>query len=286
MTAISPFGTRPYQNTGLSTGQLPARGNNSVQQTSAAGGSSKVALSPGGVDLQQRIDSLGHNTLDVAQQFLGTFAQQLLGDSAKGASVSFDSVALEASSTLAAGVSRSTSANGVTDAAAFSLSDSSHFVGKGTITLEDGSKFDFELEVQYEATASAGVSAESERDRLIEQNPAMPLPAIEFPDIDWPGSLSDLFKMMDKPVSGTVRDDATGDQLGSLSMRLLKLVNSAQQPLTYGPPDTKSAAQAYASELASGVPIRKEADQPAPPANSAADIPLTISTTPPVGDEA
>ncbi|QGZ38694.1 hypothetical protein IP92_00952 [Pseudoduganella flava] len=313
MSSISPLGARQYQNTALAgSSQQPQRGNSAVQQTGAAK-SSNVALSPGGVDLQQRVDALGNNTIDLAQQFLGSFAQKLLGDDAKSATIAFDSVALEASSSMAAGVMHAEGGGRVTDAAAFSLNESSHFLGKGTITLADGSKYDFEVEVQYEASMTAGASQDSEREKLIEQNPAMPLPAIEFPDIDWPGSLADLFKLMDKQVSGDVRgtdqqgvdgqgvggQDGAGDKLGTLSLRLLKLVNSAEALDTYGPPDAKAAAKAYAAELAAGagkeadkettkdaIKTPVKTDQVDTPVKSAADIPLTISTNPPAPDEA
>lgn len=325
---LAPLGTRQYQNTALAgSGQQPTRTTNTAQSGATTKASSNVALSPGSVDLQSRVDSLGNNTIDLAQNLLGSFAQKLFGDDAKGATIDFDSVSLDASSTMSAGVMQSRNADGVTNAAAFSLTDSSHFIGKGTITMADGSKYDFEVEVQYQASLQAGYTqnsadsgAKTEREKLIEQNPAMPLPAIDFPDVDWPGSLGDLFKLMDKQVSGDVvantdNGDNAADKLGTLSMRLLTLVNSSQSLDTYvtvGAAGTKSAAQKYAAELAASsaatdktpMPIKvatekmqDPAPEPAPepaapptpapvvdtieqPVKSATDIPLTISTTP------
>src|SRR3954469_12058463 len=108
-----------------------------------------VSLSDDGLDLQKRVASVGNATVDYAQDFVSSFTQALFGDDAKGAVIDFDSASLEASSSYALGVLHSEGANGTTDAAAFRMSDSSHFIGKGTITTADGRKFDFEVEVQY-----------------------------------------------------------------------------------------------------------------------------------------
>ncbi|WBS01220.1 hypothetical protein OU994_23400 [Pseudoduganella sp. SL102] len=239
MSSLSPLGTRQYQNTALSgSTQQPARGNNTVQQPAATKASSNVALSSGAVDLQQRIDALGNNTIDLAQNLLGKFAQQLLGDSAKGATIDFDSVALDTSSTLAAGTLRSEGANGIGKASAFSLNESSHFMGKGTITLADGSKYDFEVEVQYEASMTAGFASD---EKVAGQDTAKSLPSFDFPDIDWPGGLGDLFKLMDKRISGDVKNGENGDVLGNLSMRLMQLVKNTQSLDTYAPPSPVKA---------------------------------------------
>ncbi len=304
MSSISPLGARQYQNTALAGSGQQKTGNTTPAAPSSKLGSN-VALSPGGVDLQQRVDSLGNNTIDLAQSFLGTFAQKLLGDDAKGATIAFDSVSLEASSSMSAGWLQADGAAGVKSASAFSLSESSHFLGKGTITLADGTKYDFEVEVQYEASMSAGAvsSGDKERQKLLEQNPAMPLPTLEFPDIDWPGSLADLFKLMDKQISGDVKNEEGTDQLGTLSMRLLKLVNNTESLDTYAPAPIKAGTSAYAAEQAASADAAEEAALPAPvkappgqlmepevvpdvPVKTADGIPLTISTTPPAGDAA
>jgi hypothetical protein len=296
MSSLSPLGTRQYQNTALSgSAQQPARGNTSVQQPAATKASSNVALSPGAVDLQQRIDALGNDTIDLAQNLIGKFAQQLLGDNAKGATIDFDSVALDASSTMAAGTMRADGADGVKGASAFSLNESSHFMGKGTITLADGSKYDFEVEVQYEASMTAGFASDEKTDG---QFAGKSLPSLAFPDIDWPGGLGDLFKLMDKQISGDVKYSDSGDVLGNLSVRLMQLVRNAQSLDTYAPP---SPVKAYVAESAAGAaeatdktqaPIKVPTDAPAngpvdvPIVKSAGDIPPTISTTPPPDDAA
>ena len=67
MSSLTPLGTRQYQNSGLTgSTQQPARGNNAVQQSAASKPSANVALSAGAVDLQQRIDTLGNDTIDLA----------------------------------------------------------------------------------------------------------------------------------------------------------------------------------------------------------------------------
>ena len=310
MSSLSPLGARGYQNSPLSgSTQQPARGNNAVQQTAAAKASTNVALSSGAVDLQQRLDSLGNDTLDLAQGFLGKFAGQLFGDNAKGATIAFDSVALEASSSMSTGTLKAGGADGVKNASAFSLNESSHFLGKGTITLGDGTKYDFEVEVQYEASMSAGYGETGKTgDKPGDKDAAAALPSFELPDIEWPGSLGDLFKLMDKQVSGDVKNGAAGDVLGKLSVRLMQLVKNTQSLDTYAPPspvkayvseataaaaeDAKEAAEAAGS--ADVADVAAAADQetdtsPMPikvPVQSASGIPLTISTTPPPADEA
>ena len=306
MSSLSPLGTRQYQNSALAgSTQQPARGNSAVPQAAAGKASSNVALSSGAVDLQQRIDALGNDTIDLAQNFLGKFAHQLLGDSAKGATIAFDSVSLDTSSTFAAGTLRSEGAEGIRNAYAFSLNESSHFLGKGTITLADGSKYDFEVEVRYEASMSAGFAGK-EGAKPAEQNTPQQLPTFEFPDIDWPGSLGDLFKLMDKQISGDVKQGENGDVLGNLSVRLMQLVKNTQSLDTYAPTSPVKAYQAESgaepvfgpatekTQMPIKVPTAPVAEAPAeapaggpaevPIVKSAGDIPLTISTTPPPDD--
>ncbi|WUR11483.1 hypothetical protein E7V67_017410 [[Empedobacter] haloabium] len=304
MTSISPFGPRPYTTTTpAATGQPNTRTDKTAAPIRQAPGSavtpSNVALSSNALDLQDRVAGLGNAAIDLAQNLLGNFAKHLFGDAMQGATIDFDSVSLDSQSTMEAGRLHAEGAQGVTDAAAFRLTDSAHFLGKGTITLADGQKFDFEVEVQYESALSIGTESTRRRE-LAEQNPAMPLPAVEFPDIDWPGSLNDIFKLMDKRMSADLKA-ADGDMLGTLSARLLKLVNSAQALDTYGPPTTaqvKQATNAYATESASAPapvkagppPVQAPAPEPVvdtqtvPPRGG--DIPLTISTTPPPDDAA
>jgi len=251
MNPLNSIGPRQYQNTSLSpaTSQAeskPARAN-AVRDVNAE---SAVSLSSNAVDLQKRVDQLGNRTVDMAQDLIGSFAKSLLGDNAKGARISFDSVALESNASFAAGALHAEGADGVTDAFGFSLDENSHFLGKGTITTADGRKLSFEVEIQYEArmTAGAASSVPSRRKEHADQNPAMPLPEVEFPDIDFPGSLADLFRLMDRNISATIKqqnDQGQENDAGNLTMRLLKLVDSESPLDTYLPANASEKAKAY-----------------------------------------
>jgi hypothetical protein len=315
MNTLNPLGARPFQQTALPSATQQTGGSNARAHTvQNVNSDNAVSLSSNGIDLQKRVDRLGNATVDLAQNLLGSFAQQLFGDDAKGAKISFDSVSLESSSSFAAGVSHSEDASGVTDAAALSLTDNAHFLGKGTITTADGRKFDFEVEIKYQASLQAAASSStssssapstassipSRRQQLADQNPAMPLPTIEFPDIDFPGSLADLFKLMDRTMKADVKQDGSSDPQGTLSMRLLKLVDSEASLDTYLPPTAsdkaRSVANAYgrqqtepgqAAELAHAAQAARDAKaEVAPPAKpveppaSAATIVAPIEDAP------
>jgi len=251
MNPLNSIGPRQYQNTSLSpaTSQpesKPSRAN-AVRDVNT---DSAVSLSSNAVDLQKRVEQLGNRTVDMAQDLIGSFAKSLLGDNAKGAKISFDSVALESNASFAAGALHAEGADGVTDALGFSLDENSHFLGKGTITTADGRKLNFEVEIQYEARMTAGASSSvpSRRKEQAEQNPAMPLPEVEFPDIDFPGSLADLFRLMDRNISATVQqlnDNGQESEAGNLTMRLLKLVDSESSLDTYLPANASEKAKAY-----------------------------------------
>ncbi|WP_373976506.1 hypothetical protein NT239_07175 [Chitinibacter sp. SCUT-21] len=101
--------------------------------------------------IEHRVAQLQKETLHLAQDFLGQFAQQLFGDAAKGMQVSFDQIELNASSEASMSLSRTSDGTTSTQAANFSLSDSSSFSGRGTITTADGRQFEFELAVNYES---------------------------------------------------------------------------------------------------------------------------------------
>lgn len=265
---------------------------------------SAVSLSSNAVDLQKRVDQLGNRTVDMAQDLIGSFAKSLLGDNAKGAKISFDSVALESNASFAAGALHTEGADGVSDAFGFSLSEDSHFLGKGTITTADGRKLNFEVEIQYQATMTAGAasSVPARRKDHDDQNPAMPLPEVQFPDIDFPGSLADLFRLMDRNISASVKQQNEQGQesdAGNLTMRLLKLVDSESSLDSYLPANASDKAKAYgrlqsepgqAAELAHAAKAARdgEIDPPSdaidPPA-SEIDAPATDIAPPPAAAE-
>ena len=241
---------------GTLAGQQPARtgGNASGAADALMRRTSQdvVALSKKGLDLSaqglaQRTDALGHATVDVAQDFLGNMARNLFGD---GAAISFDSIDLSAASGYAAQASSSSGAGGTRNAAAFSLAESAHFLGKGTITTADGQSFDFELEVQYESKISASTAQETSneaQDQDADTGKDGDLPTLQLPSMNFAGSLGDLFKMLGQQLQSSIynagQDSANqttskaGDEVGSLSLRLLNLlqppktVDDAAQPL-------------------------------------------------------
>ncbi|WP_374363304.1 hypothetical protein [Pseudoduganella danionis] len=224
---------------------------------------SSIASSSASNALDQHLAAVGNDTIDYAQSFLSSFAQSLFGSSGKDAQISFDSASLDTSSTVAAGVRQSSGSFGSSSAAAFQLTDSSHFIGKGTITTADGRKFDFEVEVQYDAQLSAAASRSSntlndsvndsaQTNRSLTTS-ASDLPKVQVPNIDFPGTLSDLFKLIGLDLqtalsTGDNTPDRSSDgidrnTLRSLSLRLLNLVNS-KDTNTYSAPSAADKAKA------------------------------------------
>jgi hypothetical protein len=195
-----------------------------------------VALSKNGLDLSakglsQRTDALGNATVDVAQDFLSNMTRQLFGD---GATVAFDSVDLQAGSSFSSGSASASGAGGSSRAAAFSLDENAHFIGKGKITTADGQTFDFEVEVQYQSNISAGVLEQTQNaaEEAGSADDASP-PARELPATHFGGNLHDLFKLLGQQLQsnlyqgtsdGASASDKDGGLAGSLSLRLLKLV--------------------------------------------------------------
>lgn len=230
-----------------------------------------VALSKNGLDLSakglsQRTDALGNATVDVAQDFLGNMTRQLFGD---GATVAFDSVDLQAGSSFSSGSASISGTNGSSRAAAFSLDENAHFIGKGKITTADGQTFDFELEVQYQSTISAGALAHTQNDaQEVPPSDDAALPAKELPATTFAGNLHDLFKLLGQQLQSNLyqgtSDGASGNDgelAGSLSLRLLKLVQpdntaeAAKKTVENTPADqarARALALAYGTDSADG----------------------------------
>lgn len=230
-----------------------------------------VALSKNGLDLSakglsQRTDALGNATVDAAQDFLSTMTRQLFGD---GATVAFDSVDLQAGSSFSSG--SVSGAGGGSRAAAFSLDENAHFIGKGKITTADGQTFDFEVEVQYQSNISAGVleKTQGEAPEATSSDEAA-LPAKQLPATHFGGNLHDLFKLLGQQLQSNLyqgkSDGASasgndGDLAGSLSLRLLKLVQpgaavKADQKAVETTPEEQARARAlalaYGTDTANG----------------------------------
>lgn len=312
MSNISALGARtlPAQAYPAAHPQADARPPR-VPTSGAPASDSAISLSNSGIDLEKRLSSLGNATVDLAQSLLGSFAQNLFGDAGKGAAISFDSVSLDAQSSLGAAVQHSTGPNGSTDAAAVQLTDSTHFFGKGTITTADGRKFDFEIEVQYsdQFTAAAGQhSANTIPAQGASGKPASTgtaggtgqsnsansngLPTVQFPNVDFPGTLADLFQLIGRNLQSSLSVNPGGDQgngnnidrttLRNLSLRLLSLVDSKHKD-TYSPANgaetrAKSVADAYGTPGSATDPAQSAtAAAPVTPAPTAA-TPATTTT--------
>ncbi|OEZ86058.1 hypothetical protein JAB8_34730 [Janthinobacterium sp. HH106] len=232
-----------------------------------------VALSKNGLDLSakglsQRTDALGNATVDVAQDFLSNMTRQLFGD---GATVAFDSVDLQAGSNFSSAGASVSGAGGSSRAAAFSLDENAHFIGKGKITTADGQTFDFEVEVQYQSNISAGVLEQTQGETpeaTSSEDDA--LPAKELPATHFGGNLHDLFKLLGQQLQsnlyqgtsdGASASGKDGDLAGSLSLRLLKLVQpdaavKADQKAVETTPEDQARARAlalaYGTDTANG----------------------------------
>lgn len=226
-----------------------------------------VALSKNGLDLSakglsQRTDALGNATVDAAQDFLNNMTRQMFGD---GASIAFDSVDLQAGASFSSGSASVSGTKGSSSAAAFNLDENAHFIGKGKITTADGQTFDFELEVQYQSNISAGVLEQTQGETpeaTSSEDDA--LPARELPATSFAGNLHDLFKLLGQQLQSNIfnnnvnskADGASasgndGDLAGSLSLRLLKLVQpdaavKADQKAVETTPEDQARARALA----------------------------------------
>ncbi|AYM75784.1 hypothetical protein D9M09_08185 [Janthinobacterium agaricidamnosum] len=232
-----------------------------------------VALSKNGLDLSakglsQRTDALGNATVDVAQDFLSNMTRQLFGD---GATVAFDSVDLQAGSSFSSGSASVSGAGASSRAAAFSLDENAHFIGKGKITTADGQTFDFEVEVQYQSNISAGVLEQTQGETPeATSSEDGALPAKELPATHFGGNLHDLFKLLGQQLQsnlyqgtsdGASASGKDGDLAGSLSLRLLKLVQpdaavKADQKAVETTPEDQARARAlalaYGTDTANG----------------------------------
>ncbi|NYE59361.1 hypothetical protein FHW58_000513 [Duganella sp. 1224] len=291
MSTISNLGARLPS---LFTGSQADAKTPALQKTQGVAAANNN-LSTKGLDLDNRVASMGNATVDFAQDFVSSFAQALFGDAAKGATIDFDSASLDASSSVALGYQRTSGANGTTEAAAFSLTDSAHFIGKGTITTADGRKFDFEVEVQYNAELNAAASQTTSADNAADkpQPSTQDLPTVQVPNIDFPGTLADLFQLIGRDLqtalspSNNSNDKTDGidrNTLRGLSLRLLNLVDS-KDGNTYAPPTAADKAKAAANTT--DTPPTGDAAAPATPAASdAAAAAASTTDAAPAADKA
>ncbi len=283
MSNVPAIGSRPVQSTFLPV-NAQAGGKAAGAQTASATGivaaplpvvepvaPSADTVSLSRQSLAQRADKVGSDTLDLAQQFLSNFARKLFGDAAKGAQLSFESASLSSSASESASVSQSSSPEGVTSTATLDLSQSADFIGRGQITTKDGQTFDFEIEVHYQASLSASASQTTEAEAAPASNPAPTLSAPDnlaltgkaLPAIEFPGSLDDLFKLLGRELQLSVSHGQDGEnqgQQGNLSLRLLRLVNTAALLAPRAQPDDIHASQVERNRALA----KSYAEKPAP----------------------
>ncbi|MBS4097731.1 MAG: hypothetical protein KGZ83_12945, partial [Sulfuricella sp.] len=188
-------------------------------------------LTQQGNSLSEHVGRLGSATVGMAENMLNDFAKSLFGD-AQGTKISFDSLSMSASSTVAGIVQRGTSGS----AAGFSLEDNSSFVGKGTITTADGHTFNFEVEVRYQMKLQAAVATTNNRSASAGQ--AEPQAAAQGHALQFPGSLTDLLGLLaqgDLQASfQTPGKEGDAPNNGTLLMRLLDQIAKPQD--TYSRP--------------------------------------------------
>jgi hypothetical protein len=240
MSILSALGSRPIQSPLL---RFSAQDSAGAQLASAAGKLpaqlpvvDPVSLSSGSVTLSQqalnaRLSQLGDKTVDVAQRLIGNFAQALFGDAAKGATFNFDAISVSADTSLSAAVMHASDSSGSVDAAALQLNESASFIGRGQIVTSDGQSFDFEIEVKYAASVTAA-SAQADAAAPAEQEPVarpdtLSLTGKQLPAIKFPGSLADLFKVLGRQLEVSTDSGKNDGNGGNLSLRLIRLVNSA-----------------------------------------------------------
>jgi len=250
MSSLIPVGARPQATPALPAAAAPGGKAMGAQLAPASGNLAArlpvvdpVSLQNQNVSLSTqslaRTSELAVATVDAAQQLMDVFVNRLFGDQAKGATYSFDSVALEAQSSFSASASQSASAGSL----GFSLNESASFLGKGQLVTADGQTYEFEIEIAYEArieasaayeNSASGASTPSTPSTQLTQSSqeggaarpdSLVLTGKPLPAIKYPGTLDDLFKLLGKELSGAV--SGTEGEGGNLTLRLLRLVDQA-----------------------------------------------------------
>jgi hypothetical protein len=256
MSSTPAIGSKPIQSTYLPANAL-AGGKAAGAQTATASGAIPAQLrvvepvapaadtvSLSKQSLAHRAGALGKDTLDLAQQFLSNFARKLFGDAAKGAALSFESAELSTSSSYTSSATVTSGPQGTTRSATLDASESASFIGKGQITTADGQSFEFEIEVHYEAHVEAQLSQTTARPALAAPD-ALALTGRNLPAIEFPGSLDDLFKLLGRELQLSVPHGEADEALqGNLSLRLLRLVNTAALLAPRAQPDDVRAPAA------------------------------------------
>lgn len=235
MSNLFALGSRPIQSPMFRTAQ---DGGTAGAQTASASGKvpptlpvvDPVSLSSGSITLSQqalnaRLDQLGNKTVEVAQRFIGNIAESLFGDAARGATFHLEDISVSADTSLSASVETATNPGTSADTAALQLNASASFIGRGTIATSEGQSFSFEIEVKYAASTQASATAAIPAQQPLKAPDTLALTGKPLPEVKFPGSLADLFKLLGRQLE--VAASAGGEGGGDLSLRLLRLVNSA-----------------------------------------------------------
>ena len=177
--------------------------------------------------LQSGGAGLARSTSESAQSFMNTFARQLFGDEASTASVAYN---LKAGFVAGSGTAGPAAAQLPALDGALDLSRAASFTGVGQISTDDGRSFDFELKVKYTPkNESAELKLRSERP-AIEMPDVLVLTGKPLPEIRFPGSLDDLYKLLSRELRTEVSTGPgsnTAVRSGDLTLRLQRLVDRA-----------------------------------------------------------
>jgi hypothetical protein len=259
-------GTAGTQNASAS-GKVPARLPTVDPVTSSASSSSSsssITLSQQALNSQ--VAQLGDKTVEAAQRFIGNIAESLFGDAAKGAAFHLDTMSVAVDTSSSTSSETTTNAVARVDSAALQMDTSASFIGRGTITTGDGQSFDFEIEVRYAASIQASASTTSNiAGGVAAQQPqnmpdTLTLTGKQLPTIDFPGSLADLFKMLGRQLTVSTNSGQGNGNGGDISLRLLRLVNSAAllaprsraDSVDATPAERNRAMASYATPAAAG----------------------------------
>ncbi len=192
--------------------------------------------------LNARVAQLGDQTVDVAQRLIANFADSLFGDAAKGATFTFSAISVAADTSLSASATHAAGAGGSVDTAALRFDESASFIGRGQIVTADGQSFDFEVEVRYQASASAETAQETAADQALTAPDTLALTGQQLPAIKFPGSLADLFKVLGRQLEVSTDAGKNDGNNGNLSLRLIRLVNTAALLAPRAPQDNPQAS--------------------------------------------
>lgn len=277
MSLFSTFGARP-----AASPTLPAtvQGGGRTLEAQYAPASGKVAARLPTVDpvvLQDAVVSISsegmtggaalpRSTSQSAQSFMNAFARRLFGDQAGTASVAYNLKSSLASRVEAAPAAR-TSAELT---GAFDLDQPARFTGIGQISTGDGRSFEFELKVNYEPKAALSEAALRRNARQVIETPdVLVLTGKALPEIQFPGTLDDLYKMLSRELRTEVSSGSGSASIahsGELTLRLQRLVDRAALIAPRARPDDPGISASERAKAVAHTYATTAAGQDPPPA--------------------